>query len=68
MTVSEKIRILLKRREMTVTKLAERLQISRQYLTKKLKYEDFTVYELHCIADILGCSFEPVFTDKEEKI
>ena len=52
MGISEKIRVLLSRRGVTVTKLAAEMDISRQYLTKKLKNDDFTYVELHCIADI----------------
>ena len=65
MGISEKIRLLLGRRKMTVTKLASNLGISRQYLTKKLKNDDFTYVELHCIADILQCDFEATFIDRK---
>lgn len=68
MTVSEKIKLILGRRKMTIAELARRLGISRQAVTKKLKDNNFTVRELHCIADILGCSFEPVFIDNGETI
>lgn len=67
MGVSEKIKLLLSRRKMTVTKLAEELGISRQYLTKKFKNEDFTYCELMAIADILNCGFDVSFIDKKNK-
>lgn len=67
MGVSEKIKLLLSRRKMTVTKLAEELGISRQYLTKKFKNEDFTYCELTTIADILNCGFDVSFIDKKNK-
>lgn len=67
MGVSEKIKLLLSRRKMTVTKLAEELGISRQYLTKKFKNEDFTYCELMAIADILNCGFAVSFIDKKNK-
>lgn len=67
MGVSEKIKLLLSRRKMTVTKLAEELGISRQYLTKKFKNEDFTYCELMAIADILNCGFDVSFIDKNNK-
>lgn len=67
MSISEKIRVLLARRKMTVTKLAAEMDISRQYLTKKLKNEDFTYCELSVIADILGCDFDVSFTDRQNK-
>lgn len=61
MTVSEKIRLLLGRRKMTITALAGKLGISRQYLTIKLRGNDFTVSELQAIAAILNCKFESDF-------
>lgn len=70
MTVSEKIRLLLGRRKMTVTKLASTLGISRQYLTKKLRENDFTIGELINIAEILDCRFSTTFitNDTNEEI
>lgn len=70
MTVSEKIRLLLGRRKMTVTKLASNLGISRQYLTKKLRENDFTIGELINIAEILDCRFSTTFitNDTNEEI
>ena len=70
MTISEKIRLLLRRRKITITALAGKMQISRQYLTIKLKNNDFTVSELQNIASVLDCSFDSVFTmnDTGEKI
>ena len=70
MTVSEKIRLLLGRHKMTVTKLASTLGISRQYLTKKLRENDFTIGELINIAEILDCHFLTTFitNDTDEEI
>lgn len=65
MTISEKIRVLLGRRGMTVTALAKGMNISRQYMTKKLKDNDFTVWELKKIAGLLGCDFEAVFVARD---
>lgn len=70
MTVTEKIKLLLGRRGMTITSLARELGISRQYLTIKLKNNDFSVTELQRVAVILDCTFDSVFTmnDTKEKI
>lgn len=70
MTISEKIRLLLLRRNMTITALAGKMGISRQYLTTKLKNNDFSVAELGIIAAALNCSFDSVFTmlDTGEKL
>ena len=70
MTISEKIRLLLRRRKITITALAGKIKISRQYLTVKLKNDNFTTKELQEIAVALNCSFDSVFTmnDTGEKI
>ena len=70
MTVSEKIRLLPRRRGMTIKALAGEMGISRQYMTIKLKNNDFSVSELQGIAAILNCSFDTTFTmnDTGEKI
>ena len=61
MTISEKIRLLLLRRKMTITALAGKMGISRQYLTLKLKKDDFSISELQLIATVLNCRFESDF-------
>lgn len=70
MTVTEKIKLLLGRRNMTIKALAHEMGISRQYLTTKLKKNSFTVLELQKVASILNCDFDAVFTmmDTKEKI
>lgn len=70
MTVAEKIRLLLGRRSMTITGLAAAIGISRQYLTKKLKENDFNLKELEAIAAALNCRFDSGFimNDTQEKI
>lgn len=70
MTISEKIKLLLGRRGMTITALAREMGISRQYLTLKLKKNDFSVSDLQRIATILNCTFDTVFTmnDTKEKL
>lgn len=68
MSISEKIRLLLRRRKMTITELAARLHLSRQSVTKKLKDNHFTVAELQNIAAILGCEIEILFVDRGERL
>lgn len=68
MTVSEKIKLLLGRRKMTITALAWKMGISRQYLTKKLKENAFSVDDLQQIAKHLNCGLEITFTDKGERL
>lgn len=67
MTISEKIKLLLGRRGMTITVLAREVGISRQYMTTKLKKNDFSVAELQQIANILNCTFNSTFTMNDTK-
>lgn len=70
MTVSEKIRLLLRRRGLTITALAGEIGLSRQRITYKLKENNFTVADLEKIAAALGCTFEGCFimNDTKERI
>lgn len=65
LTISEKIRLLLRRRHKTVAWLAEAMGFSRQYVTTKLRKNDFSVAELQLIAEKMGYDFEAVFIDWE---
>ena len=67
LTISEKIKLLLGRRGMTITVLARGVGISRQYMTTKLKKNDFSVAELQQIANILNCTFNSTFTMNDTK-
>lgn len=70
MTVSEKIRLLARRRGITITALAGKIKMTRQNLNMKLKNDNFTVKDLQEIAVALNCSFDSVFimNDTGEKI
>ena len=70
MTISEKIRLLARRRGLTVTALAGKIKMTRQNLSMKLKNDNFTVKELQEIAVALNCSFDSVFVmnDTGEKV
>lgn len=64
---NEKIRILLKRKGMTVTSLSEELNTTRQNLTNKLNRNNFSENELREIARALKCSLILEFEDMESK-
>ena len=70
MTISEKLRLIMRRRGLTITALASAIGISRQYLTTKLKKNNFTVAELERIAGLLNCTFDSGFimNDTGEKV
>lgn len=61
LSMSEKIRILLRRKKMTITDLADILDTSRQNLNNKLNRDNFTEKELQQIAKVLQCDFEGFF-------
>lgn len=54
---SEKIRILLKRRNMTVTALAIAVGTTRQNLSNKFSRDNFSEKELKDIAKALNCDY-----------
>jgi transcriptional regulator with XRE-family HTH domain len=70
LTIGEKIKVILGRRDMTIADLANELDQSRQNLTNKLSRDNFTEKEVKEIAVVLGCDFDAVFTlrDTGEKL
>ena len=64
---NEKIRLLLKRKNMTITELAQKIEISRQNLTNKLTRNNFSENELKKIATALNCSLILEFEDSQTK-
>ena len=58
LSASEKIKIILNRRKMTLTQLAEKTGQSRQNISNKISRDNFTKKELHLIAEALDCSVE----------
>ena len=69
-TMSEKIKILLGRRNMTLGTLAESTSQSRQNLSNKMARDNFTQDELKKIAEALGCKYKSTFVllDTNEEI
>lgn len=61
MGMSEKIKIVLLKRKMTVTELAKKLDTSSQNLSNKLRQDNFRENELKEIAEALDCSFAFTF-------
>lgn len=62
MLVSEQIRILCVRCNISVAELARRMGTSPQNFGSKLKRESFSVVDLERIASAVGCSFDYRFT------
>ena len=61
MTISEQIRVLCARLNVSNAELARRLGQSPQNLSSKMKRESFTINDLDEIAEALGVTFERTF-------
>lgn len=70
LTSSEKIKIVLKRRGMTMGQLAEKTGQTRQNLSNKMSRDNFPERELREIAEALDCELETflVMKDTGERI
>ena len=69
MTISEQIRVLCVRTNISVAELARRMGMSPQNLNAKLKRGTFTVSDLNQIAEAPGTPFERKFIlDDGEKV
>ena len=70
LTLGEKIKIILKRRGLTLAQLAEQTGQSRQNMSNKMSRDNFSEKELYEIANALNCTFEAGFimNDTGERI
>jgi len=68
LTMGEKIRIVLRRKKITISDLADMVGTSRQNLTNKLNRDNFSEQELIEIAKALECRFEVFYIFNDEKI
>lgn len=69
LTMGEKIKVLLKRKNVSVQELADLLGQSRQNVNVKLKKDNFNEKDLKQIAKLLGVEFEGFFIfENGEKI
>ena len=65
LTMSEKIKVVLKRREMTMGELAEKTGQTRQNLSNKMTRDNFPEKELRQIAEALDCELESYLVMKD---
>ena len=63
--ISDKIKILLIKRKMTMQELAYKLDTSPQNLSNKISRDNFSEKELLTIARELGCNLDITFTISE---
>lgn len=65
LSVTEKIRSLLKSKNVPIIELGSRLGKSKQNMSNKLKRDNYTINELKEIAKVMDCTLEVNFIDKE---
>lgn len=65
LTAGEKIKIVMKRRGLTLGDLAEKTNQSRQNLSNKMKRDNFSEKEIKEIAEILDCDYEASFVMRD---
>lgn len=65
LSVSEKIRLMARRRGLTMTGLAGKTGQTVQNLNNKLRRQNFTMAQLVQMADALGCKVDIVFIDED---
>ena len=70
LTTAEKIKVIMKRNNFTMTELANQLNCSRQNWSNKMSRNNFDERELTAIANALGYELEINFINREtgEKI
>ena len=61
MTISEQIKVLCVRSNISVSELARRIGTSPQAFNAKLKRQSFTVEELEIIAEAVDAKFSRIF-------
>lgn len=62
MTVAEKVRIIMKRMNMSMGDMAEATGQTRQNLSNKMNRENFSEKEIRAMAEAMGCVVEIRFT------
>jgi transcriptional regulator with XRE-family HTH domain len=60
-TAGEKVKVILRRRGMTLAELASKTEQSQANISNKMKRDNFSERELKEIAVALNCTFETVF-------
>lgn len=65
LTAGEKIKIVMKRRGMTLGDLADKTHQSRQNLSNKMTRDNFSEKEIKEIAEALGCDYEASFVMRD---
>lgn len=73
LSFGEQVKILLKRKNMTIKQLAEMIEeqtgmrMSRQNLTQRLTRDNFQEQDMRLVAAVLGCSVQLSLTEKSDE-
>ena len=65
LSAGEKIKIIMKRRGMTLGDLADKTGQSRQNLSNKMTRDNFAEKEIKEIAEVLNCDYEASFVMRD---
>ena len=65
LTMGEKIKIVLKRRNLTISQLAEMTGQTRQNLSNKFARDNFSEKEIEELAAALNCEYEAFLTMRD---
>jgi len=65
LSVADKIRSLLRDKNVPIIELGHRLGKSKQNMSNKLKRDNYSINELKEIAKVMDCTLEVNFIDKE---
>ena len=65
MTMSDKIKIVLIKKKMTVGDLAKKLECSTSNISNKFKRDNFSEKELMQLAEAMNCDFNAEFIIRE---
>ena len=65
LTMGEKIKIVMKRRGLTIAQLAEMTGQTRQNLSNKLVRDNFTEKEINELAAALNCDYDAFLTMRD---
>lgn len=64
-TVAEKIKIIMRRKGITVTELSDITGQTRQNLSNKFSRNNFSEKDIELLAEAIGCSVEIRFIDRQ---
>lgn len=66
LSFGEKMRVMMKRRGVSVQEVADRLGVSRQNVNQRLNADKFTLDDMEKYAAAIGCSIEIEITELPE--